>query len=73
MTDRLLTIDETAELGRVSTRTVRREIQRGNLQAVRISRQIVRVPEAAARRWAGLAPTSPFADYRGEPQPDDRR
>ena len=54
MTDRLLTIDEVRELGRVSRRTVFREIARGNLQTVTIGERGVRVRESEARRWAGL-------------------
>ena len=53
----LLTLDEVAQLGRVSRRTVEREIVRGKITTVRIGEGRVRVREDEALRWAGL--TSP--------------
>jgi excisionase family DNA binding protein len=64
MTDRLLTLDETAELVGVHRRTVEREIRRGRLEVVRIAAgRLVRVREAEARRWAGLPQTVIPSDY----------
>jgi excisionase family DNA binding protein len=50
----LLTLQEVAELGRVSLRTVERAVQNGSLHTIQISprRRVVREDEAA--RWAGL-------------------
>ena len=46
----LLTLDEVAKLGRVSRRTVEREIDRGNLKILRIGASI-RVREVEVDRW----------------------
>ena len=47
-----LTLDDVAERVNVSRSTVRREISRGNLQAVRIGSQL-RVHPDEFRRWTG--------------------
>ena len=38
--ERLMLIDEVADVGRMSRRTVQREVSRGRLRAIRIGRQI---------------------------------
>jgi excisionase family DNA binding protein len=55
----LLTIDEVAAIGRVSRRTIWREIARGRLAVVRITEGRVRVREDEALRWAGLSSQYP--------------
>lgn len=46
MTDRLLTIDQAAELLQVSAKTVRRAIERGELAAVHVGE-----PDAKVKTW----------------------
>lgn len=47
----LWSIDETArQLGEVSTRTVRRMVERGELPTVKVGR-LVRIPASAAHEW----------------------
>ena len=55
----LLTLDEVAAIGRVSRRTIEREIARGKLATVRIAEGRVRVREDEACRWAGLPSPAP--------------
>jgi len=50
MAEQLHTIEQVAELWSVNERTVRREIDRGNLRVVRIGRA-VRVTETAVRDY----------------------
>jgi excisionase family DNA binding protein len=47
---RSLTLDEVAELAKVSRPTVRREIGRGELRAVHVGHQL-RIHPAEFRRW----------------------
>lgn len=58
----LLTLDEVAALGRVSRRTVQREIARGRLEARHVTEGRVFVVEDEAYRWAGLPVPVPPAD-----------
>ncbi len=55
MTEPLLwNLDEAArQLGNVSTRTVRRMLERGELPVVRVGRS-VRIPAQAVRSWVDL-------------------
>jgi len=50
MTTLLYTLDESAEQLRVSTRTIRRLTERGELPFVRIGRAI-RIPVASVKKW----------------------
>jgi|GEM_PF-7009786 len=51
----VLTAAELAEIAKVHTETVRREIRRGNLQAQRCGGQL-RISKTEAQRWLGLQP-----------------
>ena len=51
--ERLLTVDEVADLLQVHPRTVRREIDRGKLIAVRLSQRVVRIKESTLRSYIG--------------------
>jgi len=48
---RMFTVREVAEILRVSPRTVRRLIKRGEIKAVRVSRRLVRIPVGELRAY----------------------
>ena len=47
----LLSLAETAELLGVSKSTIRRAVDRGDLEAVRLSSKLVRIRAASVERW----------------------